>query len=232
MRFRSNCNLKLNWTCIGDHSIPPPTTTSTWASSHLLRLWGWNNVFNKISREFLTNLGGALSDNRLWPHLQLSRVRANTWWMKNWNHMDLAATTTTKNCENQNTFKEMVFLAVSSILVTHLILEQKISINQNWHCSIYNLILIMIQHLRHPPPKASQPPDDSSALLHPGDLTLCWYFDWEQELIGIFVVRKALLVTMRAIRGILILQKFEILNFACCKIAPICSLISELFFLL
>ena len=30
-------------------------------------------------------------------------------------------------------------------------------------------------------------------------------------------------------RGILILQKFDILNFACCQIVPICSLISELF---
>ena len=33
-------------------------------------------------------------------------------------------------------------------------------------------------------------------------------------------------------RVILILQKFEILNFACCQIVPICSLISELFLFL
>ena len=33
-------------------------------------------------------------------------------------------------------------------------------------------------------------------------------------------------------RGILILQKFDILNFACCQIVPICSLISELFLFL
>ena len=36
----------------------------------------------------------------------------------------------------------------------------------------------------------------------------------------------------RTIRGILILQKFEILNFAWCQIMPIGSLISELFLFL
>ena len=34
------------------------------------------------------------------------------------------------------------------------------------------------------------------------------------------------------IRVILILQKFDILKFACCQIVPICSLISELFLFL